>query len=135
MTAEHQRIAFAGQIDLFFAFGQRQERGRIDLLIAECGQGSVQLAFATIDQQEIGKGRLLVVQATKPSRDNFVNRAKIVDTLHALDAIASISGLERQSIDKLHEAGYRFVATQVRNVNAFDHARRFGQLQDFLQAC
>jgi hypothetical protein len=78
VAAEPQRLAGAGQINLFLAFGERQQRRRLDLLVAEGGQGRVQLSFAAVDQQDVGKD-LVLVQSRIPPRDDFVDAAEVVD--------------------------------------------------------
>ena len=50
------------------------------------------------------------------------------------DFVAAIAGLERQAVEELHDAGDRFAAAEVGDIDAFDRPRRFGELEDFFQA-
>ncbi len=49
------------------------------------------------------------------------------------DLEAAVARLERQPVDELHQAGHRLAAAQVGDVDAFDRARRLGQLEHLLQ--
>ncbi len=76
---------------------------------------------------------MIITQLAEASRDHFVDTSKVINALHVLNTVSSISGLEGQSINKLHQTGDRFVAPQVCNIDAFDHSRRRLQFQDLLQ--
>ena len=59
---------------------------------------------------------------------------KVVDAVDCLDAVPLVARLERQAVDKLHEAGHRFVARQMGNVDSLDHAWRGLEPQHFFKA-
>ena len=60
MPREAERVAFARKKQLFVLLGERKERRRLDRLIAEGGQGGVELPLAAVDQQDVGKDFVLV---------------------------------------------------------------------------
>ncbi len=93
----------------------------------------MQLSFAAVDQHDVRKHFPFVIQAAIAASHDLVDTAKVVDSRHVPDLVASIARLERQPVNELDQAGHRLVALQVRDVNPLDGAWRGGQLQDFSQ--
>ena len=93
-----------------------------------------QLADAAVDQQDVGKHIAVVAELAESPGDHFADARVVVDALDVANAKPPIARLERQAIEKLHQAGDRFVAAQVGDVDAFDVSRPVFELEDFLQA-
>ena len=85
------------------------------------------MAPSSIDQEQIWEKLSLCFQSTETATDHFSERTIIVDTLHALNLVATISRLERKPIDELHHAGHRIGSTEVRNIDAFYEAFGVGE--------
>ena len=123
-----------GQIDLFFPFGEGENRGRRDLLISKCCERGGELPLAAIDQQDIRKNFILIREAAVTAGDDLVDAAEVVDTLDAVYFVASVAWLEGQAIEKLNDARYRFAAAKMGNIDAFDRAGHFRQLEHLFEA-
>ncbi len=65
--------------------------------------------------------------------DHFVDAAIIVDALHAADFEAAIARLERQTVQKLHQAGHGFLSSKVSDIDALNRAGQSLQGEDFFQ--
>src|SRR5258708_1577262 len=66
VAAEPQRLVHAGLVDLLLAFGQRNDRRRRQSQFAKCGQPSVQLPLASVDQQNVGKSLTVGIEPLEP---------------------------------------------------------------------
>src|SRR5205823_1217403 len=97
---------------------------------SESLQGGIQLAYATIDEQNIGEDIFFLVSPTEAARDYFADRCKVVNAFHGTDAIAPIPGLERQPVDEPHERSDCLLTAKVGNVHAFNSPWHHGQAQD-----
>ena len=60
--AQLQRLGLIQQVKIFLLLGQGKQEGMGNLLLLEGGPGSIELAFASINQQDIGKQLTFVVQ-------------------------------------------------------------------------
>ena len=121
IASEPQRLFLARLIDLLFAFGQRHKNRRSQIAIAKRCQGRIELTFTSIDHQQIRKRFFLDGHSSKPSGNHLVNRSEIVDAFDSLDLVTPISRLKRESIEKLNQRGHRVLASQVCDVDPFDH--------------
>jgi hypothetical protein len=129
VAAEPQRLGLPRHVDFLLAFGQRDKRGRGDVQFPKSGDRGVQLPFAAIDQQQIGKDLGFVAQPPIPPRDDFVDAAEVVDAGDFADLVPSIARFERQAVDELDQAGHGLPAAQMRDIDAFERARRGVQVQ------
>ena len=55
VAARAERLVFAGEEDFFFLLGEREQRRGGDFLVAEGGEGGAELAFAAVDEQDVGE--------------------------------------------------------------------------------
>ena len=92
------------------------------------------MAFAAVDEQDVGERFPVALQSPQSAADDFPHRREIVDAVDRADAVAFVAGFERQPVEELHDAGHRFAALQVRDVHTFNPSRPFGQFEDLLQA-
>ena len=60
--AQLERLGLVQQVKIFLLLGQGKQEGMRNLLLLEGGPGSIELAFASINQQDIGKQLTFVVQ-------------------------------------------------------------------------
>ena len=81
------------------------------------------LALAAVDQQDVGKHVAVVAQLAETPGDHFADAGEVVDALDVADAEPPVARLERQAVEELHQAGDRFVAAEVGDVDAFDVPR------------
>ena len=75
------------------------------MLVSKGGKSSVELSFSAIDQQEVGKWVVLVQGAPETTRNNFMDAAKVVNSVDVANAIATITRLEWKPVD----ARYQFL--------------------------
>ena len=133
MPRQPQRLGTAGQKNLLLPLGQRQNAGGLDSERIDRIEGSRQLPLAPVNQENVGQRCPLAGQSGEPPSNHFVDTLKVIDAVHRLDAIAFVARFERQPVDELHEAGDRFVASQVGNVNTLNHAGRLGQAEHLFE--
>jgi hypothetical protein len=56
VPTQADRLGLAGSVNLFLLLGQRKQNRRLDIQQAESVEGRIQLPFAPIDQNDVGKG-------------------------------------------------------------------------------
>ena len=66
-AAEDDRVGAAGHVDLFLALGQRDHGRRVDLQRLERRQSRAELAFAAVDQEDIRKWLVALLQTLDPA--------------------------------------------------------------------
>src|SRR4051812_21599166 len=96
-------IGLALDVDEFFFFRQRDDlRGFVVHGLEEV-HGRVELAYAAVDEDEIGEefvaGGGFAIAAT----DDFLDGEEIVIALAMLDAVAAVAVFERDAIDEADE--------------------------------
>ena len=85
MTAQANRFRFARPENFFVLLRNRKHDRWIDFKRLKGRHRAAELTLAAVDQEDIRKYVLLIVQPLKPSRDDFVDAAKIVNALYILD--------------------------------------------------
>ena len=133
VAAEDLRIGLTGQEHFFLALGEGQRKRRLDVESTHRVHGGVELTFASVDQQQVGKPLALLRESTKPTRDDFVDRSEIVDAFHCADFVALVAVLEWQAVDELDETGDCLAALQMRDVDSLDDARQVRQAERFAE--
>ena len=101
MATQYKGFRLPGAIEFFILLGNRNQDRRFDLERFERTDCRVELSFAAVDQQNVRKNVLFIVQSFETSRNNFVNTAKVVDSFNVLDFEAAIARFERQSVDEI----------------------------------
>src|SRR5205814_10660385 len=71
VTTQPQGFRHAGAVDLFLALRQRDQARRLDAEHAEDVQRRVELPLAAVDEQHVGEGLLLLLQATEAAADDL----------------------------------------------------------------
>src|SRR5262245_38412268 len=88
---EANRVALARKEQLFVLLGKREERRGLEALVAEGGQGGIELPLATVDQQDVGENLVFFRQLAVASGDDLMDAAVVVDPLDAQDFVAAIA--------------------------------------------
>ena len=92
-----------------------------------------ELPFPAVDEQDVGEEFQLVREPLKAPRDNFVDAGEVIDAGDRPNLEPLVAGLERQPVDEPHEAGDRFAAGQMGNIDPFDRPRRLGEMKHLPQ--
>jgi len=71
VTTEDQGLSASRAKDLFVLLGKRKHHRRVDPKRFKRSHRAAQLAFATIDQKNIGEGVLLIIKSLKPTGNDF----------------------------------------------------------------
>ena len=103
VSAQSKRFFLPRQIDFFFAFGKRYQDRGCQIAIAKRGQRGIELAFASVDHEQVRECVFLDGHPAKTSRNDFMDRTEIVDPFDPLDLVASVAGFEGQAIEELDQ--------------------------------
>src|SRR6478736_8998028 len=76
VAGEFYRVAFAGEEDFFFLLGEGEQGRGGDFLVAEGGDGGGELAFAPVDEEDVGENFVGVAECAIAAGDVFVNAAE-----------------------------------------------------------
>ncbi len=132
MPTDLDRIGLAGHEDLFLTLCKRNRRRRSDAEHRKRFHHGIQLPFSAVDQQQIRKD--------SPSCTSLRNRRVTTSRIDAKSSTPSTDSilnrlyrLKRQTVNELDETSHRLVALEMRNIDAFNAPRQFGQFQDLLQ--
>ncbi len=133
MPTDLDRIGLAGHEDLFLTLCERNRRRRSDAEHRKRFHHGIQLPLPAVDQQQIREGFAFLHKSAKSTSHDFSHRRKVVDTFDRFDLESLVSRLKRQTVDELDETSHRLVALEMRNIDAFNAPRQFGQFQNLLQ--
>ena len=92
-------------------FLERRERG-------------ADLAEAAVDDDELGEGPMLLVQAGVATADHFLHRAEVVVTFEGLDLEATVAGFVGLAVDEAHHRRHGERARDMRDIEALRRRRR-----------
>src|SRR5216683_3815730 len=120
MATQAQRLLVSRPINFFLPLGQRNKSRRLPLDHLKSFLSRAQLTLAAVNQQNVGKYRFVIGPPPIAPTYHFPDRGEIIYSGNATNAIAAVSGLERQAVDKGHQGCDCLVAAQVGNVDAFD---------------
>ena len=107
--------------------------GGTTLSDSNAARAELELPLAAVDQPDVGKRLVALLEPLDPPRDDLADRREVVDARHALDLVTAIARLERQAVDERHQRADHLVAAQMGDVHAVDRARNRVELQDLLE--
>lgn len=132
-AAQLERLFPVGNVNFLVAFGQRNNEARAASGAFQSGERGVKLAFAAVDQKNVG-GRAVRVDDGEPARNRFRNGGEVVDSIDRSNFVTPITVFERATVDEMNERRDCVPTAEVRDIDSFDHSGRFGKFKDFLQA-
>ena len=130
MAVELNRVLFlAEDVEDFLAFGDGGQ-GLIDDAERFEGLGcGVELADAAVDQDQAGQGFVLVAQAAIAAGDGLVNAGEIVVAGNVADDEFAVLALAQLAVFPHHHGSHFIRALNVRDVEAFDAAGLFREIE------
>lgn len=126
-------VADAVDVDEFFFFGEGDDLCGFVVHGFEDVHGGVELADAAVDKDQIGEKLVAGGGLAIPAGDDFLDGEEIVVALAMLDAIAAIAVFEGNAINETDERADHFASLQMGDIDAFDDARRLGEIEGRLK--
>lgn len=133
VSLEANGIGLALDVDEFFFFGERDNLRGFVVHGFEEVHGGVELAYAAIDEDEVGKQFIAGGGFAVAAADDFLDGEEIVIALAVFDAIAAIAVFEGYAVDEADERADHFAALQMGDVDAFDDAWGLGKIEGGLE--
>ncbi len=120
-------------VDFFFALGEGDHHGGADVHLVEGVLGGVELAEAAVDEDDVGVEFAVVAGVAVAAGDDFLDGFVVIDAGDGFDAEAAVAVFEGAAVDEADEGADGGFALEVGDVDAFDAADGFGEVENFLQ--
>ncbi len=125
---EVERVAFVGEDDGFFFFGEADEGRRFEVEDKEGFEGGVDLTFAAVDDDEIGERAVFFGESAVTAANHFFHGAEIVVADEAFDFEAAVVVFVGTAVGEVDHGGDDEGAGDVGDVETLDGFRRAGKI-------